>query len=202
MQRIDVVKIIAPFFTPEDLCVSSLGGLHQDWWYLVPPMGNTFNPIILGSITTTALGLALALPHRKILALETDGSVLMNTGSLCTLGSQRPGNLTVVVFDNGIYEIIGGAPTLSSHNTDLAKMAEGAGCINTVTVRNTDNLKREFQRMWTDEEMGYIVAKIEPGMHRWAADQLKTTDGVEDKYRFIRYIEKLENIIIHPGSQR
>jgi hypothetical protein len=54
----------------------------------------------------------------------------------------------------------------------------------------------------TDEEMGYVVAKIEPGMHRWAADQLKTTDGVEDKYRFIRYIEKLENIVIHPGSQR
>ena len=81
-------------------------------------------------------------------------------------------------------------------------MAEGAGCINTVTVRTTDNLKREFQKMWTDEEMGYIVAKIEPGMHRWPADQLKTTDGVEDKYRFIRYIEKLENIVIHPGSQR
>jgi hypothetical protein len=39
-------------------------------------------------------------------------------------------------------------------------------------------------------------------MHRWAPDQLKTTDGVEDKYRFIRYIEKLENIIVHPGSQR
>jgi len=119
MQRIDAIKVIAPFFTPEDLCVSSLGGLHQDWWNLAPPIGNTFNPIILGSITTTALGLALALPHRKILALETDGSVLMNTGSMCTLGSQRPGNLTVVVFDNGIYEIIGGAPSLSSDNTDM-----------------------------------------------------------------------------------
>jgi sulfopyruvate decarboxylase subunit beta len=202
MHRIDAVQIIAPFFTPEDLCVSSLGGLHQDWWNSAPPIGNTFNPIILGSITTTALGLAIALPNRKILALETDGSVLMNTGAMCTLGSQRPGNLTVVVMDNGIYEIIGGAPTLTSQNTDLAKMASGAGCINTVTVRDTDGLKREFQKMWNDDEMGYIVAKLEPGMHRWSADQLKTTDGVEDKYRFIRYIEKLENIVVHPGSQR
>jgi sulfopyruvate decarboxylase subunit beta len=202
MHRIDAVQIIAPFFTPEDLCVSSLGGLHQDWWNSAPPIGNTFNPIILGSITTTALGLALALPNRKILALETDGSVLMNTGAMCTLGSQRPGNLTVVVMDNGIYEIIGGAPTLTSQNADLAKMASGAGCINTVTVRDTDGLKREFQKMWNDDEMGYIVAKLEPGMHRWSADQLKTTDGVEDKYRFIRYIEKLENIVVHPGSQR
>jgi sulfopyruvate decarboxylase subunit beta len=202
MQRIDAVKIIAEFFTPEDLCVSSLGGLHQDWWNHAPPIGNTFNPIILGSITTTALGLALALPHRKILALETDGSVLMNTGALCTLGDQRPQNLTVVVMDNGIYEIIGGAPTLTSKRTDIARMAEGAGCINAVTVQDVGALEAEFKRMWNDAEMGYIVAKIQPGMHRWLPDQLKTTDGVEDKYRFIRYIEKLENIVVHPGSQR
>lgn len=202
MQRIDAVRVLTSFFTTEDLCISSLGGLHQDWWNLAPQVGNTFNPIILGSITTTALGLALALPHRRILALETDGSVLMNTGALCTLGSQRPRNLTVVVMDNGIYEIIGGAPTLTSQNTDLAKMANGAGCINAVTVRDVEDLKHEFQKMWTDDEMGYIVAKIQPGMHRWSADELKSTDGVEDKYRFIRYIEKLENIVIHPGSQR
>jgi thiamine pyrophosphate-dependent acetolactate synthase large subunit-like protein len=202
MQRIDAVRIIAEFFTPDDLCVSSLGGLHQDWWNHAAPIGNTFNPIILGSVTTTALGLALALPHRKILSLETDGSVLMNTGALCTLGDQRPQNLTVVVMDNGIYEIIGGAPTLTSKRTDIAKMADGAGCVNAVTVRDADTLKSEFKRMWNDAEMGYIVAKIQPGMHRWAPDQLKTTDGVEDKYRFIRYIEKLENIIVHPGSQR
>lgn len=202
MLRIDAVKVIAPLFTTNDLCISSLGGLHQDWWNSAPPVGNTFNPIILGSITTTALGLALALPHRKVLALETDGSVLMNTGALCTLGSQRPGNLTVVVMDNGIYEIIGGAPTLTSQNTDLAKMAAGAGCINSITVRDVGSLQREFQKMWNDNEMGYIVAKLEPGMHRWPADKLKWSDGVEDKYRFIRYIENLENVVIHPGSQR
>jgi thiamine pyrophosphate-dependent acetolactate synthase large subunit-like protein len=202
MQRIDAVKVIAPLFTPEDLCVSSLGAIHQDWWNHAAPIGNTFNPIILGSITTTALGVALALPHRKVLALETDGSVLMNTGAMCTLGSQRPRNLTVVVLDNALYEIIGGAPTLTAQNTDLAKMANAAGCINTVTVDNTANLEREFKRMWNDDEMGYLVAKIEPGMFKWPGDKLKSTDGVEDKYRFIRYIEKMENIVVHPGSQR
>lgn len=202
MKRIDAEKAIAPFFTEADLCVSSISGLWNDWWNLRPPIGNTFCPVILGSITTTALGLALALPHRRILALETDGSVLMNTGALCTTGSERPPNLTVVVMDNGIYEIIGGPPTLTSKHTDLAKMAEGAGCLNTVTVRDVDELKRQFERMWTDDEMGYIVAKIEPGLQPWPEDKRKATDGVEDKYRFIRYVEKLENIVIHPGSAR
>jgi thiamine pyrophosphate-dependent acetolactate synthase large subunit-like protein len=202
MQRIDAVKVIAPLFMPEDLCVSSLGAIHQDWWNHAAPIGNTFNPIILGSITTTALGVALALPHRKVLALETDGSVLMNTGAMCTLGSQRPHNITVVVLDNGLYEIIGGAPTLTAQNTDLAQMAKAAGCINTVTVDNTASLEQEFKKMWDDDEMGYLVAKIEPGMFKWPGDKLKSTDGVEDKYRFIRYIEKMENIVVHPGSQR
>ncbi len=202
MRRIDAVQILSSFFTREDLCISSLGALRQDWWNLTPQVGNTFYPAIIGSITTTALGLALALPHRRILALETDGSVLMNTGALCTLGNQRPSNMTVVVMDNELYESIGGVPTLTSQHTDLAKMAAGAGCINTITVRDPENLKAEFEKMWLDDEMGYLVAKIEHGKYPWLPDKLKGTDGVEDKYCFIRYIEKLENVIIHPGSQR
>src|ERR1044071_4186537 len=136
MQRIDAVRVLSSFFTADDLCISSLGALRQDWWNLTPRVGNTFYPAILGSVTTTALGLALALPHRRILALETDGSVLMNTGALCTLGDQRPSNMTVVVMDNGLYESIGGAPALTSQNADLAQMASGAGCINTMTIRD------------------------------------------------------------------
>jgi sulfopyruvate decarboxylase subunit beta len=202
MQRIDAVRVLSSFFTVDDLCISSLGALRQDWWNLTPQEGNTFYQAILGSVTTMALGLALALPHRRILALETDGSVLMNTGALCTLGSQRPGNMTVVVLDNELYESIGGAPSLTSYNTDLAKMASGAGCINAATVRDPENLKNEFQKMWLDAEMGYLVAKIDAGKHPWPVEKLKSTDGVEDKYRFMRYIEKLENIVIHPGSQR
>jgi len=200
MQRIDLIKCVAPFVTAEDLCVSSIGGLWDDWWNYRPPGDNTFFPGILGSITTTALGLALALPHRRIVAFETDGSVLMNTGAMCTLGCERPPNLTVLVVDNGIYENIGGPPTHTSRNTDLAKMAEGAGCINTLTVRDVAAAVDAFKRMLDDGAMGYIVAKIEPGKHPWPWEKRKPTDGVEDKYRFMRHVEKLENIVIHPGA--
>ena len=57
-----------------------------------------------------------------------------------------------------------------------------------------------FKRMLEDREMGYIVAKIEPGKHPWAWKDRKPTDGVEDKYRFMRHVEKLEGIVIHPGA--
>jgi thiamine pyrophosphate-dependent acetolactate synthase large subunit-like protein len=74
MKRFDVLTEVARQTTEKDLFVSSVGALLDDWWNLRPGgTDNTFSPSILGSVTTTALGLALALPHRRIIALETDG---------------------------------------------------------------------------------------------------------------------------------
>lgn len=207
MQRIDVVKALSELVTEADLFVSSLGGLWDDWWNNWPgghPLDggpyHTFSPAILGSHASTALGLALALPHRRIVDLDTDGSVLMNTGALCTIGNELPENLTIVVFDNGIYESIGGPPTLTSGRTDIARMAEGAGCINCVTVTDEGTFCKEAERLLTDSEFGLLVAKIEPGGPEWTPERRKLTDGVEDKYRFLRHVEELEGIRIHGGA--
>jgi thiamine pyrophosphate-dependent acetolactate synthase large subunit-like protein len=187
--------------TEEDLFVTSMGGLWDDWLNLRPgQVDNTFSPPILGSHSSTALGLAIALPHRRIVALDTDGSILMNTGIMCTIGNERPENLTVIIFDNEIYESIGSPPTHTSKNTDLAKMAEGAGCLNCVTVDDVDAFTKEADRLLNDNEMGFMVAKIGGGVHEWPAEKRRQTDGVEDKYRFIRYVEKLEGIVIHGGA--
>lgn len=198
MQRLEVLRAVAAVTTAEDLFVSSVGALLDDWWNVRPGRtDNTFSPSILGSVSTTALGLALALPGRRVVALETDGSVLMNTGAMATMGNVRPGNLTVVVLDNGIYECIGGPPTLTAGATDLELMARGAGCTNTVTGHDLDAFAKEFRCQVEDGEFGYIVAKIAPGVHEWPDEDKRWTDGVEDKYRFVRYVERLEGLTIH-----
>ncbi len=199
MRRIDAFGAIAPLITADDLVTTSIGATWDDWWNL-KPADNTFFTGVLGSVTSTALGLAVALPHRRIVAFESDGSMLMNTGILCTLGAERPPNLTVLVFDNGIYENIGGPPTLTSKNTDLARMAEGAGCLNCATADETGALADRLAAMLDDGEMGYLVARIQPGKHSWEWKDRKPTDGIEDKYRFLRYVEKLEGVVIHPGA--
>jgi len=62
-----------------------------------------------------------------------------------------------------------------------------------VTVGEADEFDRQFRRMLDDAQMGYLVAKIEPwAKHQWEWKDRKATDGVEDKYRFLRYVEKLE----------
>lgn len=197
LPRIEVIGRIAALTGPEDLFVTSIGATLDDWWNH-KQADNTFFTTVLGSVSTTALGLALALPHRRVIALESDGSVLMNTGALCTLGAERPANLTVVVMDNAIYECIGGPPT-HTRTADLAAMAAAAGCAETASVAEADAFSDAFARMLADGALGYLVAKIAPGVHPWPREERKPTDGVEDKYRFLRYVERLEGIRIHLG---
>ena len=83
---------------------------------------------------------------------------------------------------------------------DLARMAAGAGCLNCATETELEPLRRAFETMLTDDEMGFLVAKIEAGKHPWDWKDRKPTDGIEDKYRFLRYVERLEGIVIHPGA--
>jgi sulfopyruvate decarboxylase subunit beta len=200
MQRIEAIETLSDLVSAEDLFTSSVGIMWDDWWNNRPDRAdNTFSPAAIGSISSISLGIALTLPHRRVISLDTDGSMLMNTGIMCTLGAERPPNLTVIVFDNEIYESIGGSPTLTGANTDLARMAEGAGCVNCVTVDNREELTLEAKRLLTDDEFGFLVVKIEPGIKRWEQEERKPTDGVEDKYRFMRYVEKIEGRRLNRG---
>jgi thiamine pyrophosphate-dependent acetolactate synthase large subunit-like protein len=81
MQRIDAIRRIAAVTNAEDLFVTSIGGTVDDFWNHRHG-DNVFFTTVLGSVSSTALGLALALPHRRVIAVESDGSVLMNTGAM------------------------------------------------------------------------------------------------------------------------
>ena len=62
----------------------------------------------MGAAIPLALGMALARPMRPVVALEGDGSLMMNLGTLATVGAARPRNLTILLFDNRHYESSGG----------------------------------------------------------------------------------------------
>jgi sulfopyruvate decarboxylase subunit beta len=199
MHRLEVVQALAKLVTDQDLFVCAHGGLRNDWWNHRPGgVDNTCFLTGMDTVSATAFGLAVALPHRRVVSLDTDGSQLMSASLLGTLGNELPPNLTIVVFDNGAYESIGGLKTHTSGRTDLARMAEAAGCPNAVTVRDVDTFSHTAERLLNDNEYGYIVAKTAAkAEHQWPKEKQKTTDGVEEKYRFLRYVERLEGVRIH-----
>src|SRR5947207_3184279 len=104
----------------------------------------------MGLASSTGLGLALSLPHQKIVVLDGDGSLLMNLGSLSTLARYKPKNLVHIVFDNESLLSVGGFPTATSTGTDLEGIARAAGIPQTCTVRTVDDFaaaaRRELSR--------------------------------------------------------
>ena len=82
----------------------------------------------MGTALGVAMGLAIGLPQRKVIVLESDGSVLLSLFNLATLANLDLNNLIVLVFDNQVYSGTRiSEPTATAGKTDLARMARGAG---------------------------------------------------------------------------
>jgi sulfopyruvate decarboxylase subunit beta len=90
------------------------------------PLDFAYMPSAMGQGPAVALGLALAQPGRGVIAVNGDGSMLMNLGSLVTLAS-HPADVFLVVMDNALYEVTGGQPPAGAGRTDYAALARGAG---------------------------------------------------------------------------
>jgi len=85
----------------------------------------------MGGTSSLALGLALAQPQRRVWALDGDGSLLMQLGSLATIGGAAPPNLHHFVFKNDAYEFSGGQPIPAAGRVDFAGLAAAAGYVAT-----------------------------------------------------------------------
>lgn len=128
----------------EEIVVTTMGAARE-WQKLGKhPLDFVLVPSSMGQATSLGLGLALARPDRKVVVCNGDGSMLMNLGSLVTITAQSPANLTVIVFDNGIYEITGAQPTAAAPElrrdaagVDFADIARACG----------------FRRVWAFHEL-------------------------------------------------
>ena len=101
------------------------------------PLDFHYNPSTMGGMIPLALGLALAQPQREVLAISGDGSLLMSLGSLVTVVGSGATNLTVVLLDNGIYEVTGGQETPAKRSAvDYAGLARAAGFPSTAEFRD------------------------------------------------------------------
>jgi thiamine pyrophosphate-dependent acetolactate synthase large subunit-like protein len=94
----------------------------------------------MGGAAMVGLGLALAQPERSVVVVTGDGEMLMGLGAFATIAAQRPGNLTVVVLDNGRYGETGGQPSHTALGTDLAAVARASGIADATHVARMDEV--------------------------------------------------------------
>src|SRR5450432_4553208 len=135
----------------------------------------------MGGAAMIGLGLALAQPKKRVAVITGDGEMLMGLGSLATIGIQQPGNLAIIVFDNGVYGETGMQPSHTQSGVDLLKVAGACGIAPCLDVRDEAALRDLAARLKTLRETLFARVLI-------AADEpprvLPLRDGVALKQRF------------------
>ena len=190
MTRYECLELLAARIS-DQLVVTSQSGQRIEWSHLSKHEGNLLIGM-MGCAVGVGMGLALALPHRKVIVLDSDGSILLSLFNLTTIGNLQPKNLLVYVFDNGVYS---GSrisyPTATSGNTDLTAMAKGAKIKDAMTIKEIEHFKKDGLTALDRNELGFFICKVEESLlHREIPRP--TTDLAENKYTFVRYLERTE----------
>ena len=172
MKRFDCLKILASMVDEHMLAVTSLS-TNAPFWFNVRPQGPNFFALNMGLCLPFALGLTVAFPKRKVIAIDSDGSLMNDSSSLITVADVNPANLAAFVMDNGSYARMGS--TFTTRKTDLAKMAQGAGIANTGTVTTLEEFSTAAKQAMESTGPTLIVAKVERDAERVAADRSRTS---------------------------
>lgn len=159
MNRIEATGHLVAMLGDEPV-IASLGHPAYDLFAAGDRSANFYTWGSMGLASSIGLGLAMARPDLRVLVLDGDGSLLMNLGSLATIGWVRPQNLIVVVWDNAEYGTTGGQETATAHGADLEAAARAMGATATMTVRTQAEFDASVARARTEAGPWVIVAKV------------------------------------------
>lgn len=160
MIRSEILKEIAPVIR-DHLVVCNIGIPSQELHAIDDQPTNFYMLGTMGLSSSIGLGVALA-QKKKVIAIDGDGSVLTNFGTLPTIANNVADNYILLIIDNGSYGSTGDQPTYAGKKTSLTAVARACGCENVVEVKAEDTGKA-LQEALDGDQMTIIVAKCESG---------------------------------------
>jgi thiamine pyrophosphate-dependent acetolactate synthase large subunit-like protein len=160
--------------------IGGIGNTNFDLWSAAQRPQNFYMLGSMGLAVPIALGVAIAQPKRHVVALDGDGSVLMQLGCLATVAARAPKNLTIVIWDNGIYQITGGQQTASA-TADLVEIARASGIAQSGWAADEDDFERLFTQALKSGP-SLIAARIDGKPGVGATDR----DPVQIRARFMQ----------------
>ena len=163
LDRREILPLLFP--VPDDyLIVTGLAGPARDAAALTADGANTFTMAgCMGAAVSMGLGMALAAPDRQILVITGDGELLMNLGSLASVATLAPQNLTIVCIDNGCHGETGGQTGHTSHRTDLEMVARGAGLPATMTMSEMAQMDAAAEFVKSSAPPRFLLCRVLDG---------------------------------------
>jgi sulfopyruvate decarboxylase subunit beta len=159
MKRINALKLIAAQFEDE-LVICNIGFPSRELYAVKDSVNHFYMLGSMGMASSIGLGLALA-QKRKVVALDGDGSLLMNLGSLVTIYNQKPENFILVVLDNECYGSTGSQCTYAT-TVDLSRLAAAVGFKNIFKFLDHEK-KLDLKTVLEVEGPVFIHVKVEAG---------------------------------------
>jgi sulfopyruvate decarboxylase subunit beta len=186
MKRVDILRIgLKVAVEMKGFIISNLGFPSRELYHIGDRHENFYMLGSMGLCGSIALGLAVSSPKKEVIAIEGDGSILMNLGSLATAANIRPPNLTILIVDNEAHSSTGFQPTFTAGVTDLAAIARGAGIEDVVTVNDEKELESRLFDAVKSDKLSLIVAKSDKS---WEDVPIIDLDPLLMKKRFIKAI--------------
>ena len=192
LSREEAIQIVASFVEKDAVVVSTTGMISRELFEYREIASQTHQQDFLtvgsmGHASQIALGIALQEKNRKIYCFDGDGAVLMHTGSLAIVGSEKPNNFVHVLFNNGAHDSVGGQPTVAL-NIDVTSIAKASGYPKTYSVETKEELLQILKNGSNFEYPVFIEIKVKKGNR----DDLgrPTTTPIQNKEGLMNFIKK------------
>jgi thiamine pyrophosphate-dependent acetolactate synthase large subunit-like protein len=179
MNRFELTKLLVARLTDQAV-IGGIGNANFDLWAAGRRPENFYMLGSMGLAVPIALGVAIAQPGRTVIALEGDGSLLMQLGCLSTVAARAPRNLVIVVWDNGIYQITGAQPTpAAAARTDLVAIARASGIAESHWAADEAEFEALATRALAAPGPWFIAARIDdrPAVTQTERDPVRIRDA-------------------------
>lgn len=186
MSREDALKIVVDSLDDNDIVVSTTGKLSRELFEYREELNQTHEKDFLtvgsmGHSSAIALGIALQKKDRKVFCLDGDGSVLMHTGTLATIGTLSLNNFFHIIFNNGAHESVGGQPTVG-FDVDFTQVAKGYQYENVRSVDSKEELSKVIGQIRNTQ--GPFLLEIKVGINSRENLGRPTISPVDNKKNF------------------
>ena len=182
MIRKTAIAIALEHIEFDDRIISANGFISRDLFSISDTRSAFYMIGSMGLASSIGLGIALKDTGRKVFVFDGDGNILMNLGSLTTIGSLKPKNLIHVVFDNSVHESTGSQPT-NTNFVSIEKIAKACNYNHTFTARTENNFEKILRKIKKLNGPIMIVVKIQQSNDKKSARI--NYEPVEIKERFM-----------------
>ncbi|MEQ9482615.1 phosphonopyruvate decarboxylase [Coleofasciculus sp. F4-SAH-05] len=159
--RCDILQAIQAGTDPDDILLATTGYTGRELYAIEDRSNQLYMVGSMGCVSSLGLGVALAQPHRRVIAIDGDGAALMRLGAFATIGYERPPNLLHILLDNQRHESTGGQSTVSA-SINFGAIAKACGYEQVAVATTPEQVKALTQH--PSEQLMFIHVKIKPGI--------------------------------------